>query len=232
MFESDPPADAPIDVSPASKDKYFATIAYPYMNGSLHAGHGYTLSKVEFATGYARLQGKNALFPLGFHCTGMAIKACADKLVREVEMFGQNFEKYTDDEEGDLDAREAGDGTAANDAKAAAVTDVTKFRGKKTKAVAKSGAAKYQFQIMLSQGIPREDIHKFADPYHWVHVFPAAGIRDASRLGLRVDWRRSFVTTDANPFYDSFVRWQMNRLKELGKIKFGKRYETPDYIMR
>lgn len=32
------------------------------------------------------------------------------------------------------------------------------------------------------------------------------------------------VTTDANPFYDSFVRWQMNRLKELGKIKFGKRY--------
>lgn len=32
------------------------------------------------------------------------------------------------------------------------------------------------------------------------------------------------VTTDANPYYDSFVRWQMNRLKELGKIKFGKRY--------
>jgi leucyl-tRNA synthetase len=32
------------------------------------------------------------------------------------------------------------------------------------------------------------------------------------------------VTTDRNPFYDSFVRWQMTRLKELGKIKFGKRY--------
>ncbi|GAP86405.1 putative leucyl-tRNA synthetase [Rosellinia necatrix] len=224
VFESNAPAAT--DASQAQQDKYFATIAYPYMNGSLHAGHGYTISKVEFATGYARLQGKNALFPLGFHCTGMAIKACADKLVREVEMFGQNFERYTedDDEEGDVDARQAGDGTAATDAGAAAVSDVTKFRSKKTKAVAKSGAAKYQFQIMLSQGIPREDIHKFADAYHWVHVFPAAGIRDASRLGLRVDWRRSFVTTDANPFYDSFVRWQMNRLKELGKIKFGKRY--------
>jgi len=35
------------------------------------------------------------------------------------------------------------------------------------------------------------------------------------------------VTTDANPYYDAFVRWQMNRLKELNKIKFGKRYVQP-----
>jgi leucyl-tRNA synthetase len=28
--------------------------------------------------------------------------------------------------------------------------------------------------------------------------------------------------TDANnPYNDSFVRWQINRFKELGKIKFG-----------
>lgn len=27
------------------------------------------------------------LFPFGFHCTGMPIKACADKLKREVELF-------------------------------------------------------------------------------------------------------------------------------------------------
>ena len=32
------------------------------------------------------------------------------------------------------------------------------------------------------------------------------------------------MTTDANPYYDAFVRWQMNRLKELNKVKFGKRY--------
>ena len=32
-------------------------------------------------------------------------------------------------------------------------------------------------------------------------------------LGCGVDWRRSFVTTDANPFYDSFVRWQFNTLR-------------------
>lgn len=39
----------------------------------------------------------------------------------------------------------------------------------------------------------------------------------------QVDWRRSFITTDVNPFYDSFVRWQFLTLKERKKIKFGKR---------
>lgn len=41
---------------------------------------------------------------------------------------------------------------------------------------------------------------------------------------FQVDWRRSFITTDVNPFYDSFVRWQFVTLKERKKIKFGKRY--------
>lgn len=40
---------------------------------------------------------------------------------------------------------------------------------------------------------------------------------------FQVDWRRSFVTTDVNPYYDSFVRWQFLTLKERNKIKFGKR---------
>ena len=39
-----------------------------------------------------------------------------------------------------------------------------------------------------------------------------------------MDWRRSFITTDVNPFYDSFVRWQFETLRDLNKIKFGKRY--------
>ena len=43
-------------------------------------------------------------------------------------------------------------------------------------------------------------------------------------MGLHVDWRRSFITTDKNPFYDSFVRWQFLKLKERNKIKFGKRH--------
>eukprot|EP01018_Ginkgo_biloba_P037915 Gb_05996 [translate_table: standard] len=41
---------------------------------------------------------------------------------------------------------------------------------------------------------------------------------DLKLLGLGVDWHRSFITTDINPFYDSFVRWQMRTLKNMGKI--------------
>jgi len=54
--------------------KFFGCMAYPYMNGSLHLGHAFTLSKIEFMTRYERMTGKRALFPLGFHCTGMPIK--------------------------------------------------------------------------------------------------------------------------------------------------------------
>jgi leucyl-tRNA synthetase len=33
-------------------------------------------------------------------------------------------------------------------------------------------------------------------------------------MGCGVDWRRSFITTDMNPYYDSFVRWQFWTLKK------------------
>ncbi|KAI0401808.1 leucyl-tRNA synthetase [Xylaria palmicola] len=195
--------------------KFFATMAYPYMNGTLHAGHAFTWSKVEFMTGFARMQGQKALFPQGYHCTGMPIKAAADKLKRETEMFGQNFENAPS---ADLEQ------LSLNETPAASKTDVSKFSGSKSKAAAKTGKAKYQYEIMLSLGLPVEEIHKFADPSHWLHVFPQLCEADLRRVGARVDWRRSFVTTDANPFYDSFVSWQMNNLKALKKIKFGKRF--------
>ncbi|KAI1002031.1 Leucine--tRNA ligase, cytoplasmic [Podosphaera aphanis] len=197
--------------------KFFGTMAYPYMNGTLHAGHSFSVSKVEFAAGFARMQGKRCLFPMGFHCTGMPIKACADKLVNEVKLFGQNFENYRHDAD---EAEFKGDTGSAN----AHHDDVTKFTAKKGKAASKVVKMKYQFQIMRAIGIPIEEIHLFANPHHWLEYFPPLCERDLTNFGCRIDWRRSMVTTDANPYYDAFVRWQMNRLKELNKIKFGKRY--------
>ena len=62
------------------------TFPYPYMNGRLHLGHTFTISKCEFAVGYQRLKGKKCLFPFGFHVTGMPIKACADKIKKEIDI--------------------------------------------------------------------------------------------------------------------------------------------------
>ncbi len=67
VYETDAPEDL-------STPKFFATFPYPYMNGKLHLGHAFSLTKAEFATRFHRLNGKQALFPFGFHCTGMPIK--------------------------------------------------------------------------------------------------------------------------------------------------------------
>ncbi|ODV74633.1 leucine--tRNA ligase CDC60 [Cyberlindnera jadinii NRRL Y-1542] len=197
--------------------KFMSSMAYPYMNGVLHAGHCFTLSKVEFSIGFERMRGKRALFPLGFHCTGMPIKACADKLVREAEMFGKDYSNVPAEEE-EPEAEKPKEQTPQ------AKSEDGKFKGKKTKAAAKQGRGKYQFEIMLQLGIPREELYKFADPYYWLEYFPPLCQSDCEKFGARIDWRRSMITTDMNPFYDQFVRWQVQRLKDIGKIKFGERY--------
>lgn len=37
-------------------------------------------------------------------------------------------------------------------------------------------------------------------------------------MGAGVDWRRSFITTARNPFYDSFIAWQFETLRRQGRI--------------
>ncbi|KPP77207.1 leucine--tRNA ligase, cytoplasmic-like [Scleropages formosus] len=208
MFECDAPPE-----QSSHKDKYLVTFPYPYMNGRLHLGHTFCLSKCEFAMGYQRLKGKRCLFPFGLHCTGMPIKACADKLKREMELYG-NPPQFPDDEMEEETKPKAEDEIIVKD----------KSRGKKSKAVAKSGGAKYQWDIMKSLGLQDSEIEKFADAAHWLDYFPPLAVEDLKSMGVKVDWRRSFITTDVNPFYDSFVKWQFVTLKERKKIKFGKRY--------
>jgi len=205
--------NAPQKWDEKTKQKYLCCFPYPYMNGRLHLGHAFSLSKCDFAVAYNRLRGKQALFPFGFHCTGMPIKACADKLKREMEQFGYPPVFPKDEGGGDAPAEERQDPIIKDKAK-----------GKKSKLVAKTGGAKYQWQIMTSLGISDEEIKKFADAEHWLEYFPPLAIQDLKRMGVHTDWRRSFITTDANPYYDSFIRWQFVRLYERGKVQFGKRY--------
>jgi leucyl-tRNA synthetase len=73
------------------------------------------------------------------HCTGMPIKACADKLKREMEDFGfpPNFPEETD-------APEADSGPSRDDP---VIKD--KSKGKKSKAVAKTGKKDLKAQSFM-----------------------------------------------------------------------------------
>ena len=210
VFEADAPKPGAKLLD--KKDKFFVTFPYPYMNGRLHLGHTFTLSKCEFAMGFQRLMGKRTLWPFGLHCTGMPIKACADKLKRELEEYG--FPPVFPVEES----------VQINEDKSNEPVIKDKSKSKKSKLIAKSGGLKYQWQIMKALGLENEEIKKFADPHYWLQYFPPHCQQDLQRMGLKVDWRRTFITTDANPFYDSFVRWQFLHLKDRQKVKFGKRY--------
>lgn len=220
VFDVDAPVNEPElrDMTPqevrAKYPKFFATIPYAYMNGSLHLGHAFTLSKVEFATGYERMCGKRALFPWAFHCTGMPIRAAADKLIREINMFGEDFSGFEEHERQEAEKAVEPEQTGSQ-----RVDKATKG-----KLAGKSTGLKYQFQIMENSGVPRDEIKKFADPTYWLKYFPPIAKRDCHAFGMRIDWRRAFLTTDVNPYYDSFVRWQINKLRKMDKIKFGERY--------
>jgi leucyl-tRNA synthetase len=79
-----------------------------------------------------------------------------------------------------------------------------------------------QLKILEQMGVPASEVHAFADPLHWIEVFPKATTEDLKGLGAAIDWRRSFITTELNPPYDAFVRWQFRRLKEGGYARIDK----------
>ena len=82
---------------------------------------------------------------------------------------------------------------------------------------------KAQHDILRGCGIEESELSKFKDPNHWISVFPPQGQADIRKLGVMIDHRRSFVTTSINPFYDSFIKWQINKLHKRGYLKFGTR---------
>lgn len=80
-----------------------------------------------------------------------------------------------------------------------------------------------QYDILKSTGIPEDDIANFVNPEKWVEYFPSLGLKHIKELGIMCDTRRSFVTTEINPFYDAFVKWQFTKLHDMGYLKFGTR---------
>lgn len=176
IFEANPGTGPP-----GPGEKFFGNFPYPYMNGLLHLGHAFSMSKLEFGAAYHRLCGSNVFLPFAFHCTGMPIKASADKLSREIQHYG-NPPVFPAAQEGSC----AADATQADQAD---MVSPGKFKGKKSKAAAKSGAQKYQWEIMRSFGLEDEEIARFQDPYHWLTHFPPLAKEVLKKFGLGCDWR-------------------------------------------
>ena len=205
--------EKPFEAEPnPGQEKFFVTFPYPYMNGKLHLGHGFSFTKAEFAARYWRLKGKNVLCPFGLHVTGTPIAACAQKLKNEINQYGNppNFPKEV------LEGQKKEEDQSAE----AAMANAGKYKAKRSKI----GPPKPQWVIMESMGLPKEEIVNFAEADHWLDYFPPRALVDIKRLGAHVDYRRSFITTDVNPFYDSFVRWQFEMLQKKELLAFGKRY--------
>ncbi|MCK4243771.1 leucine--tRNA ligase [Candidatus Bathyarchaeota archaeon] len=71
VFEADPDPN---------KRKFFVTFPFPYMNGPLHVGHGFTATKVDVYARFKRMQGFNVLFPWAWHWTGETISGASKRL--------------------------------------------------------------------------------------------------------------------------------------------------------
>ena len=71
VFEADSDPD---------KRKFFVTFPFPYMNGPLHVGHGFTATKVDVYARFKRMQGFNVLFPWAWHWTGETIAGASKRL--------------------------------------------------------------------------------------------------------------------------------------------------------
>jgi leucyl-tRNA synthetase len=71
IFEADP--------DPRLK-KCFVTFPYPYMNGPLHVGHGFSATRVDAYARFKRMQGYNVLFPWAWHWTGQPLAGASERV--------------------------------------------------------------------------------------------------------------------------------------------------------
>ena len=63
-----------------SKEKFFGTFPYPYINLYPHIGHFYSLMKLEAMSRFKRMQGYNVLYSQAWHATGSPIVNAAKRV--------------------------------------------------------------------------------------------------------------------------------------------------------
>ncbi len=86
--------DKVFEAEPDSRDKYFITIPYPYLNGNLHAGHTRTFTIGDVIARHKRMQGYNVLYPMGFHVTGTPIVGLAELIANREPQTMEVYSKF------------------------------------------------------------------------------------------------------------------------------------------
>lgn len=87
----------------------------------------------------------------------------------------------------------------------------------------KSVDKQLQYNILREFGLTCEQIVKFVNPVEWIKFFPELGLSDITNFDIMVDTSRSFITTNLNPFYNSFIEYQFTKLEKIGLLKHGTR---------
>ncbi|MFW5746043.1 MAG: leucine--tRNA ligase [Nanoarchaeota archaeon] len=91
------------EVQPEEKEKFFMTVPYPYISGSLHIGHARVVTEADVFTRFQRMTGKNTLYAIAFHISGtpvlgisLAIKNGDQK---KIDLYKGYVRKYIEDEQ-------------------------------------------------------------------------------------------------------------------------------------
>jgi leucyl-tRNA synthetase len=162
--------------------KIFVTFPFPYMNGTLHLGHAFTITKADFINRFYNLKSYNTLFPFAFHATGTPIVSSSNKLeniLSNINLNEININELSSDN---------------------------------------------QIKILYNMNVPLELIPNFVKPEYWVEYFPQIAEIDLKKFGSSIDFSRKFITTNINYYYDTFIKWQFNKLKKHNLLIFGKNY--------
>jgi len=70
------------EVDSDAKPKFYLTVAYPYVSGPMHIGHGRTYTVPDVIARYKRMRGFNVLFPMAYHFTGTPIVGATKRIAR------------------------------------------------------------------------------------------------------------------------------------------------------
>jgi leucyl-tRNA synthetase len=61
------------EADPASLDKFYLNVAYPYPSGAMHVGHGRTYIVPDVIARFWRMNNRQVLYPMAFHVTGTPV---------------------------------------------------------------------------------------------------------------------------------------------------------------